>query len=65
MLTVDSDYIQTYRLVCIIYAYYYLWDLTARMKVNFMFSSMNNFLTGGVVNYEKEGRAFLLTANVY
>jgi len=28
------------------------------MKVNFMFLNMNNFLTGGVVNYEKEGCAF-------
>jgi len=58
MLTVDSVYIQTYRLVSIIYVYYYSWNLTARIKISFMFCNMIDILIGGLVNYEKEGRAF-------
>lgn len=59
-LTVDSVYIQTNRLVCVIqvYVYYYPWDLTARINVSLTFHNMIDFLTGGLVNYEKEGRAF-------
>jgi len=58
--TVDSVYILIYRLVCIIYlyVYYHPWDLTSRIKVNLMFRNMIDFLTGGLVNYEKEFRAF-------